>query len=167
MLHSGNVSHLASGVQFSKAGCIAGNRLDFGAYRCADVAARNRQNGRVRLPHYGRLSPGDADDNARRSPPVPGSPVKACVVSNPSTRHRAAAPAPRPTRAQSARGMGSDAATQHPPSHVAGNSIPRSRSSSSFCGELTRLDIGHIVIGPAGKGASSSCGSGSCPNQHS
>src|SRR5262245_43212699 len=43
-----------------EAGSTAGNRLDAGAYRCADVAARNRQNGRVRLPCCGRLSPGDA-----------------------------------------------------------------------------------------------------------
>ena len=42
-------------------GYTARNRLDFGAYRCADVAARNRKNNRVRHPCCVRLSPGGAD----------------------------------------------------------------------------------------------------------
>jgi hypothetical protein len=46
--------------------CIAGNRLDVSAYRCVDVAGRNRQN----LPcayrlRYGRLSPGACDRQRR------------------------------------------------------------------------------------------------------
>lgn len=47
------------------------------------------------------------------------------------------------------------------------SSISSSRRSSSFDGELTRVEIGQIVMGSDGNGRNRSRGSGSFPSQRS
>jgi hypothetical protein len=54
-----------------------------------------------------------------------------------------------------------------PPPQAAGRGISVNSSWSSFIGEFTRIEIGHILSSGAGNGRSTSWGSGSIPSHRS